>query len=158
MAVQYHNRRPASKEILNSTGVNVTYVWTLKDLLATSEVVSVHVPLSAATHHFISAPEVAQMKRGVVFINMARGPVVDEVVLVAALKSGQVWSAGLDVFEEEPKVHSGLLERNINTVLLPHIGTATVGTRRQMEAMMLGNVMSALEKGKLKTPVPECDK
>ncbi|CAK7213015.1 hypothetical protein SBRCBS47491_001659 [Sporothrix bragantina] len=155
MKVQYHNRRPADETFLKGIGNELVYVSTLKELLATSDVVSVHVPLSDATHHLIGEAEFAQMKPGVVLINTARGPVVDEAALVKALESGQVWSAGLDVFEHEPEVHLGLVA-NEHTVLLPHIGTATVDTRRKMEAMMLGNVKSALADGVLKTPVPEC--
>ncbi|ERT03277.1 hypothetical protein HMPREF1624_01583 [Sporothrix schenckii ATCC 58251] len=155
MQVQYHNRRPAADAFLNDKGVRATYVTTLAQLLRTSDVVSVHVPLSDATHHLIGAAEFAQMKAGVVFVNTARGPVVDEAALVDALESGHVWSAGLDVFENEPHVHPGLL-RNENTVLLPHIGTATKETRRAMEALMLENVESGLARGHLKTPVLEC--
>lgn len=154
MTVQYHNRKPAADDMLKAAGVDVTYVPTLAELLATSDVVSVHVPLSDATHHLVGAAEFAQMKPGVVFVNTARGPVVDEAALVDALESGYVWSAGLDVFENEPIVHPGLLKSE-HTVLLPHIGTATVETRQAMEALMLGNVESGLANGKLKTPVPE---
>lgn len=155
MKVQYHNRKPASDDLLKAAGTDVTYISTLAELLATSDVVSVHVPLSNATHHLIGAAEFAQMKPGVVFINTARGPVVDEAALVDALESGQVWSAGLDVFENEPKVHPGLLKSE-HTVMLPHIGTATKETRRAMEVLMLENVESGLANGQLKTPVPEC--
>lgn len=154
MKVQYHNRKPAS-DLLKAAGTELTYISTLAELLATSDVVSVHVPLSDATRHFIGAAEFAQMKPGVVFINTARGPVVDEAALVEALESGQVWSAGLDVFENEPNVHPGLLKSE-HTVMLPHIGTATKETRRAMEVLMLENVESGLAKGKLKTLVPEC--
>ncbi|CAK7226457.1 hypothetical protein SEUCBS140593_006246 [Sporothrix eucalyptigena] len=154
MKIQYHNRRPADESILRGVGAEVTYIPTLAELLASSDIVSVHVPLSDATHHLIGAIEFAQMKPGVVFINTARGPVVDEVALVAAVESGQVWSAGLDVFEHEPQVHPGLVTSG-HAVLLPHIGTATVDTRWQMEELMLSNVASALNEGVLKTPVSE---
>ena len=94
------------------------------------------------------------MKPGVVIVNTARGPVMDEAALVEALKSGKVFSVGLDVYEEEPKVHPGLME-NENVMLLPHMGTATYETQEQMELHVVGNVRSALEKGILLSPVPE---
>jgi glyoxylate reductase len=94
------------------------------------------------------------MKDGIVIVNTARGAVMDEAALVAALDSGKVLSAGLDVFEEEPKIHEGLL-RNRNVMLLPHMGTFTVETQRKMELWCIANVRSALETGKLKSPVVE---
>jgi D-3-phosphoglycerate dehydrogenase len=77
------------------------------------------------TRHIISHPEFAKMKDGVVIVNTARGAVIDEDALVQALDSGKVLSAGLDVFEEEPRIHPGLL-RNSNVMLVPHMGTWTV--------------------------------
>lgn len=100
--------------------------------------------LNASTRHIISQPQFDQMKDGVVIINTARGPIIDESALVDALKSGKVFSAGLDVFEEEPKIHPGLVE-NENVVLLPHIGTATWETQRDMELLVLENLKSAIE-------------
>ena len=94
------------------------------------------------------------MKPSVVIINTARGAVIDEAALVDALASGKVASAGLDVYEEEPKIHAGLVE-NPNVMLLPHMGTATVETQIKMEVWNIGNVRSAVEKGELRSPVPE---
>ena len=94
------------------------------------------------------------MKDGIVIVNTARGPLIDEGALVEALKSGKVWSAGLDVFEEEPKIHPGLLEAE-NVVLLPHMGTATYETQRDMELLVLENLKSAIQHDKLLTQVPE---
>lgn len=94
------------------------------------------------------------MKQGVVIVNTARGAVMDEAALVEALDSGRVLSAGLDVFEEEPKVHPGLLN-NPRVMLLPHMGTYTLETMEKMEEWCIGNVRSALESGALKSPVPE---
>jgi glyoxylate reductase len=91
------------------------------------------------------------MKQGVVIINTARGAVMNENALVEALASGKVSSVGLDVFEEEPKVHPGLLA-NPNVMLLPHLGTYTVET---MEEWTIGNIRSAIETGRLVSPVPE---
>jgi glyoxylate reductase len=94
------------------------------------------------------------MKKGVVIVNTARGAVMDEDALVKALNSGQVLSCGLDVFEDEPQVHSGLLA-NPHVMLLPHMGTWTVETQTKMEQWCIENVRSAIERGKLMSPVPE---
>jgi glyoxylate reductase len=94
------------------------------------------------------------MKKGVVIVNTARGPVMDEDALVKALDSGHVASCGLDVFEEEPKVHEGLI-RNPNCVLVPHMGTWCVETQTRMEEWTIGNVREAVTSGKLVSPVPE---
>jgi len=94
------------------------------------------------------------MKKGVVITNTARGAVIDEAALVEALDKGQVWSAGLDVFEEEPKVHPGLIA-NPHVMLLPHMGTWTIETQTKMEVWAIGNVTSVLESGKLHSIVPE---
>lgn len=94
------------------------------------------------------------MKKGVVVVNTARGAVMDEAALVAALDSGHVASAGLDVYEEEPKVHEGLIA-NERCVLVPHMGTWCVETQTRMEEWTIGNVVAAVTEGKLKSPVPE---
>ncbi|KAJ6171102.1 Phosphoglycerate dehydrogenase [Penicillium chermesinum] len=120
MKVIYHNRRKLSEEL--SGGAE--YV-TFDELLASSDVLSLNLPLNKHTYHIIGAAEFAKMKDGVVVVNTARGAVMDEAALVEALDSGKVFSAGLDVFEEEPKVHPGLL-RNQNVMLVPHMGTWTI--------------------------------
>lgn len=94
------------------------------------------------------------MKDGIVIINTARGPVMDEAALVAALDSGKVWSCGLDVYEEEPIVHPGLVS-NPNVMLLPHCGTMTVETWHAMEAYTIANVRKAVESGTVNSLVPE---
>lgn len=94
------------------------------------------------------------MKPGVVIVNTARGAVMDEAALVEALKKRQVWSAGLDVYEEEPKVHPGLID-NPHVLLLPHMGTWTVETQTKMENWCMGNVKSAIERSTLLSPVFE---
>ena len=100
-------------------------------LLAESDVVSVHVPLTPATRGRFGASELARMKPGAILVNTARGPVVDEAALAAALASGHLGGAGLDVFEKEPEVHAALLPLP-NVVLLPHLGSATRETRLAM--------------------------
>jgi len=94
------------------------------------------------------------MRPGVVIVNTARGAVMDEDALVKALDKGHVWSCGLDVFEEEPQVHPGLIA-NPNVMLLPHMGTWTVETQTKMEVWCIENVRGAIEKGELVSPVGE---
>lgn len=149
MNIQYHNRRqlPAEEED------GAKYV-TFDELLKTSDVLSLNLALNPQTRHIISKPEFDKMKDGIVIVNTARGPIVDEAALVDALKSGKVWTAGLDVFEEEPKIHPGLLEAE-NVVLLPHVGTATVETQRKMEILVIDNLKLAIKEEKLLTQVPE---
>ncbi|CAI7619825.1 unnamed protein product [Penicillium pancosmium] len=130
LKLQYHNRVPVNnlvKEALGACGVKPTYV-TFEELILTSDIISIHLPLSDQTRGIIGAQEIGKMKQGVIIINTARGPIINEEDLVRGLESGKIWSAGLDVFEEEPRVHPELL-CNENVVLLPHIGTATVDTR-----------------------------
>jgi D-3-phosphoglycerate dehydrogenase len=106
------------------------------------------------TRHIISTEEFKKMKKDVVIINTARGAVIDEDALVKALESGQVRSVGLDVFEEEPKIHPGLVA-NPNVMLVPHLGTWTYETQAAMEEWAMSNLRQAIETGKLKSPVPE---
>ena len=115
-----------------------------EELLREADFVSLHVPLTAQTRHFIGAPELALMKPTAILVNTARGPVVDEAALVETLKAGRIAGAGLDVFEEEPKVHPGLLELS-NVTLAPHIASASVATRRRMSEMAAENAVAALE-------------
>lgn len=125
--VQYHNRRPVPG-LSTIFGADEPRYVSFDELIRTSDVISVHLPLSAATRGLIGAKEIAAMKDGVIIVNTARGPIIDEDALVKGLESGKVWSVGLDVFEKEPKVHPGLI-KSPNAVLLPHIGTATVDTQ-----------------------------
>jgi glyoxylate reductase len=149
MTTQYHNRSKLSDEL--SGGAK--YV-SFDELLATSDVLSLNLPLNPKTRHIISTKEFAKMKDNIVIINTARGAVMDEAALVEALNSGKVWSCGLDVFEDEPTIHEGLLN-NDKVMLLPHMGTWSVETQTKMELTCLGNLRSVLETGKLKTIVPE---
>lgn len=104
---------------------------TWSDLVTDSDFLSLHVPLSSSTRHLVDAGVLAAMKPSAILINTARGPVVDEVALVTALRDGSIAAAGLDVYENEPAVAPGLVELP-NTVLLPHIGSATVSVRSEM--------------------------
>ncbi|OWP06264.1 hypothetical protein B2J93_2502 [Marssonina coronariae] len=149
MTTQYHNRTRLPEEL--SGGAR--YV-SFEDLLKTSDVLSLNLPLNKQTRHIISGREFEMMKPGVVIVNTARGAVMDEEALVKALQDGQVWSCGLDVYEEEPKVHPGLIA-NPHVMLVPHMGTWTVETQTKMEVWCLNNLRSALEKGELVSPVSE---
>ncbi|BAE58138.1 glyoxylate/hydroxypyruvate reductase [Aspergillus flavus] len=149
MKVIYHNRRQLTEELAGGAD----YV-TFDELLAKSDVISLNLPLNKNTRHIIGKPEFDKMKDGVVIVNTARGAVIDEAALVDALDSGKVYSAGLDVFEEEPKIHPGLV-RNPNVMLVPHMGTWTVETQTAMEEWAMENVRLSIETGKLKSPVPE---
>lgn len=116
----------------------------LAQLLATADVVSLHAPASPETRHLIGAAELAAMKRGALLVNTARGTLVDEAALVRALETGHLGGAGLDVFEEEPRVHPGLLSRE-DVVLLPHIGSATREARAAMATLALRDAVAVVE-------------
>jgi glyoxylate reductase len=125
MRVLYYNRNRVAPELEKEfSGIYVT----MNQLLAESDFVTVNVPLRPDTRHLISAESLAKMKPTAFLINTARGPVVDENALVAALEAGKLAGAGLDVYENEPKIHPGLIGRK-DVVLAPHIGSATIGTR-----------------------------
>lgn len=149
MKITYHNRTRLSKELEG----DAEYV-SFEELLAKSDVFSLNLSLNAKTRHIISAPELAKMKDGVVIVNTARGALINEKDLVAALESGKVASAGLDVFEKEPEIEEGLI-KNEKVVILPHIGTNTYETQKDMELLVLENLESGVDKGKLVTPIPE---
>ena len=119
------------------------FVPTLDELLERSDIVSLHVPLNESTRHLIGAPELARMKPTAVLVNTARGPVVDENALVDALENGTIYSAGLDVFDGEPKVNPRLLSAPRAT-LLPHIGSATIATRTRMARLACQGVCDVL--------------
>jgi glyoxylate reductase len=123
------------------------YVETLDDLLAEADVVSVHVPLTPETRHLIDARRLALMKPTAVLVNTARGPVVDEEALAAALESGSLFAAGIDVYEQEPNVHPRLLGAP-RAVLLPHIGSASSATRLAMANLATSAVADVLAGGR----------
>jgi len=124
----------------------------LDRLLATSEVVSLHVPLTEETRHLIGQPQLARMKRSAYLINTTRGPVVDEAALAWALKARLIAGAGLDVYEREPAVHPDLLSVE-NVVLAPHLGSATTETRTAMADLAARNVVAVLAGQPPLTPV-----
>ena len=141
MTIAYTKRTPlddATARELGATHMDID------ELLATSDVVSLHCPYSPDTHHYINAARLAQMKKSAYLVNTARGPVVDEAALVEALKNGVIAGAGLDVFEHEPTVHEGLLGLD-NAVLIPHLGSATVETRTAMANLAATNALAFLD-------------
>lgn len=130
-------RNPEAERLSGATFVD-------KDtLLRESDFLSLHLPLLPDTHHYIGANELARMKRNAILINAARGPLVDEKALAAALRDGVIWGAGLDVFEDEPNIDAGLMALD-NAVLVPHIASATIETRLAMGRIAADNVLAVL--------------
>ncbi|MBF0408625.1 MAG: D-glycerate dehydrogenase [Candidatus Riflebacteria bacterium] len=128
------------------SGVKPELMWpclSMSGLLSESDVVSLHLPYSSETKHLIGEKEFKMMKKTGVLINTARGPIVDENALVEALEKGTIFSAGLDVYENEPAVHPGLLKLP-NAVLLPHMGSSTLETRERMGALAAKGVIEVL--------------
>jgi glyoxylate reductase len=124
----------------------------LDDLLAEADVVSIHCALTDETRHLFDAERFKAMKDTAVLVNTARGPIVDESALADALESGEIFAAGLDVYEQEPAIHPRLLELE-NVVLAPHLGSATVETRRAMGMLAAENLVAALNGERPQTPV-----
>jgi glyoxylate reductase len=149
MRVGYAGRRPAASEIEAELEAEFA---PLDELLAASDVVSLHCPLNAETHHLLDARRLRLMKPSAFLVNTTRGPVVDEAALVDALRARELAGAGLDVFEREPEVHPGLLELE-NVVLLPHLGSATVETRDAMAMLAARNVLAVLGDEPPLTPI-----
>lgn len=117
------------------------------ELVTASDYLSLHVPLNEQTRHLVDADVLRSMKNSAILINTARGPVVDEAALVAALRSGEIAAAGLDVYEDEPRLAPGLVELP-NTVLLPHLGSATVAVRAEMSRLCAENAI-AMAQGRI---------
>lgn len=149
MKVLYNNR---SRNDVAEKAYGAEYT-ALPDLLAKSDFVVTLVPLSPATERLIGAKEFATMKRSAIFINAARGQVIDETALIAALEAGQIRGAGLDVFEREPVSVDSPLLKMANVVALPHIGSATHETRHAMAASAADNLIAALTTKTLKNAV-----
>ena len=125
---------------------------TLNQLIKKSDFISIHTPLTKETYHLIDKKEFEMMKDGAILINTARGEIINEKELVNALKSGKLFSAGLDVYEFEPKITKDLLKMK-NVVLLPHIGSATFETRIKMAELAAKNIVNVLKGKKPITPV-----
>lgn len=140
MNIIYHNRRPIAQEQAERLGARYA---PLNDLLETADFISLHMPLTSETRHMIGSGELARMKSSAYLINTARGPVVDETALVEALQQGGLAGAGLDVYEHEPALTPGLVELP-NVVLLPHVGSATLETRRHMADLAVDNLLIGL--------------
>jgi lactate dehydrogenase-like 2-hydroxyacid dehydrogenase len=140
MRILYHNRTRAPKAVEKELGAKYA---SLEKLLGESDFVSLNLPYSPEAHHLIGAAQLALMKPTAVIVNAARGGIVDDAALVAALKERRIAAAGLDVFEGEPKFNPGFLEVD-NAVLIPHIGSATRATRMKMNLVAVKNLTAAL--------------
>ena len=149
MKVIYHNRSRLPVETERQLGAR--YV-SKADLLAQADHLVLVLPYSADSHHTIAAAELAQMKPTATLTNIARGGIVDDAALAAALREGRIAAAGLDVFEGEPSVHPELLVLN-NVVLTPHIASASVATRLAMANLAADNLIAALTGGVAPTPI-----
>jgi gluconate 2-dehydrogenase len=144
MTVIYHNRSTTD------AGLPATQL-PLSEVLK-ADIVVIAVPGGKETHHLISGPELAQMRAHAMLINIARGDVVDEAALIAALQSRQIAAAGLDVYEFEPKVAPALMAME-NVTLLPHLGTAALEVREAMGMMAVDNLFAHLDGQPLPNPV-----
>ncbi|MFJ8910057.1 2-hydroxyacid dehydrogenase [Amycolatopsis sp. NPDC102389] len=149
MRIVYSGRSRAAEDVETALGAKYLPV---DELLRSSDVVSLHCPLTPDTRHLIDADALKAMKPGAYLINTTRGPVVHEAALADALEAGEIAGAGLDVFEAEPEVEQRLLDRE-NVVLTPHLGSATVETRTAMAVLAAENVASVLTGGNPLTEV-----
>lgn len=141
--VIYHDVRRAALEI--EQACRATFV-SKDELLAQADIMTIHVPYSSETHHLIGKAELKQMKPTAILINASRGGVVDDSALIEALRSGTIAAAGLDVFENEPKLNPGFLELK-NVVLAPHIASSSRATRHRMAMLAAQNLVAALTTG-----------
>jgi glyoxylate reductase len=124
----------------------------LSELLQTSDIVTIHASLGQETRHLISRERLGQMKKDAILINVARGPIVDEKALAEALERKDLWGAGLDVYEHEPRIEAKLLKLD-NVVLLPHVGSATYETRLKMCLTAARNLVQGVHGEKPDNPV-----
>jgi glyoxylate reductase len=148
MSVLYFNRHPDPAGEAE-TGARLVG---LDELLATADFVSLHAPLNDESRHLIDAAALGRMKPTAVLVNTARGPLVDEVALVEALRSGTIAAAGLDVYADEPRLAPGLAELE-NVVVLPHIGSATTAARAAMVELACANIVAVLRGDPPPTPL-----
>jgi gluconate 2-dehydrogenase len=140
MKVIYHDVRRMPQEIEKACDAEFV---TKEELFSKADIVTIHVPYSPATHHLIGKRELEQMKPTAILINASRGGVVDDLALIEALRKGNLAAAGLDVFENEPKLHPGFLEPK-NVVLTPHIASSSKATRLRMAMLAAQNLVAAL--------------
>ncbi|MEX0832829.1 MAG: D-glycerate dehydrogenase [Actinomycetota bacterium] len=138
----YYDVRRASKEVEDELGAEFRE---FDDLLHEADFISIHVALTPETKHLFGADQFKKMKKTAVVVNTSRGPVIDEGALAKALQEGEVWAAGLDVFEKEPQVHEELLKCE-NAVVIPHLGSASYETRIAMGQLATDNLESVLIK------------
>ena len=143
MKVIYHDTQRMPSEIEKACRADFV---SKDELLTKADIVTIHVPYSPATHHLISQPELEQMKPSAILINASRGGVVDDSALIEALRKGTIAGAGLDVFENEPKLNLGFLELK-NVVLAPHIASSSKATRFRMAMLAAQNLVAALTTG-----------
>lgn len=137
MRIRYFSRSAAAPEVERT--LEATRVGSAEALMAEADVVSLHIPGGTATHHFVDAALLSKAKPSAILVNTARGSVVDEAALVAALAEGRIAAAGLDVYENEPEMSTALLA-SPRAVLLPHLGSATRGAREAMGMQAIDNL------------------
>jgi glyoxylate reductase len=140
MEVVYHDPHRLADEEERDRGM--TYL-PLDELLSSADIVTIHASLNPQTHHLLSAAKLKLMKKTAILVNVARGPIVDEAALAKALAKGDLWGAGLDVYEREPDIEERLFRLD-NVVLLPHIGSATYETRSRMAMAAARNLVQGL--------------
>ena len=141
MSVIYADAVQLPSEVEAETGAHRVEI---DELLEEADFISIHVNLTPETRHLFGHEQFKRMKPTAVLVNTSRGPVVDEEALADALESGEIFAAGLDVFENEPEVHPRLLELE-SVVVIPHLGSATVDTRNAMGALAVENVLAAID-------------
>jgi lactate dehydrogenase-like 2-hydroxyacid dehydrogenase len=150
MRVIYHNRKPSP-----NAPSWAKYYANLHDMLKETDVLSVHIPLRAETVDFVGEKEIRSLKKGAIIVNTARGKVIDEAAMIAALKDGHLSAAGLDVYPDEPNITPELFDFP-QVTLLPHLGTETQESQKRMEIRALQNLKDFFLEGKGKDIIPEC--
>ncbi|MFC0877650.1 NAD(P)-dependent oxidoreductase [Saccharicrinis sp. FJH2] len=146
MKIIYHNRHKLDQS--TEKLYDAEYV-DLNTLLSTSDYISLNAPYTKATHHILDKHAFEKMKSSVYIINTARGPLIDEAALTEALQTKRIAGAALDVFENEPEIHPGLLKLN-NVIMVPHVGTGTIDTRIELGKSVSKNILNFISgKGKI---------
>jgi len=139
LQVHYHNRKRVSAAVEEE--LNATFWDDLDQMLGRMDMVSLNCPATRETHHLLSAERLARLQPHAILVNTARGELIDEAALAEAVASGRLSGVGLDVYEHEPAIHPGLLNRS-NVVLLPHLGSATLEARQDMGERVILNIMT----------------